>query len=142
MCSDDRCGSGLPSDTPGYLGHIFDDFIDFSTTLKPLGSFDFSHYGEMADELGLAQRTLEIDFGSGRAQINFDACALNEIVEAMPSVEAIYDFPPDQGLASGSGYIFVLRSGFTAEQANAYAHSLRAILNDDYREIKAQYDAL
>ena len=104
--------------------------------------FDFDLYGEMADELGIAQRTLEIDFGNGRTQINFDACASNEIVEAIPSVQALYDYPPNQGLASGSGYIFVLRSGFTLEETNAYAHSLRATLDSDYGEIKAKYDAL
>ncbi|WP_170773966.1 hypothetical protein [Ruegeria lacuscaerulensis] len=90
-------------ETQGYVGHIFDDFIDFGEGLKPLEEFDFSFYGIMADELGLSERKLEVDFGNGSTSISFEAYSLNEIVETILAVEAIYECPANQGPAGGSG---------------------------------------
>ena len=36
---------------PGYLGFIFDGFLELSDGLLPLKGFDFVLYGIMADEL-------------------------------------------------------------------------------------------
>ncbi|WP_223425639.1 hypothetical protein [Tateyamaria pelophila] len=129
-------------ETPGYVGHIFDDFIDFDEGLKPLEGFDFSLYGIMADELGASQRPLELDFGNGPTSVSFEAYSLNEIVEIIPAVEAIYDCPPNQGPAGGSGYIFVLREGFTIEQSVAAAKSLRSALDSDFSVVEAAYEKI
>lgn len=129
-------------ETPGYVGHIFDDFIDFDEGLKPLEGFDFSLYGIMADELGALQRQLELDFGNGPTSVSFEAYSLNEIVEIIPAVEAIYDCPPNQGPSGGSGYIFVLREGFTIEQSVAAAKSLRSALDSDFSVVEAAYEKI
>ena len=129
-------------ETPGYVGHIFDDFIDFGEGLKPLEEFDFSLYGIMADELGFSERQLEVDFGNGPTSISFEAYSLNGIVETIPGVEAIYDCPPNQGPAGGSGYIFVLREGFTVEESVAAAKVLRSALDSDFRIVEAAYEKI
>ncbi|MEP4700728.1 MAG: hypothetical protein ABJZ79_06195 [Parasphingorhabdus sp.] len=127
-------------ETPGYVGHIFDDFIDFDEGLKPLEGFDFSLYGIMADELGFPDRQLEVDFGNGPTSISFEAFSLTEILEFIPAVDAIYNCPPNQGLAGGSGYIFVLREGFTVEESIAAAKALRSALDSDFRVVEATYE--
>ena len=129
-------------ETPGYVGHIFDDSIDFGEGLKPLEGFDFSLYGIMADELGFPDRQLEVDFGNGPTGISFQAFSLNEIVEFIPAVDAIYDCPPNQGPAGGSGYIFILREGFTVEESVAAAKVLRSALDSDFRVVEVAYEKI
>ena len=129
-------------ETPGYVGHIFDDFIGFDEGLQPLEGFNFSLYGMMADELDCPDRQLEVDFGDGSTSISFEAFSLNEIVGSIPSVDAIYDCPPNQGPAGGSGYIFVLRDGCTVEESIVAAKSLRSALDSDFRVVQAAYEKI
>jgi hypothetical protein len=34
-------------ETPGYVGHVFDEFVVFEEGLKPLDGFDFSRYSRL-----------------------------------------------------------------------------------------------
>lgn len=137
MQNDDDYDFETPiEETPGYVGHIFDDYIDFSDSLKPLIGFDFRLYGQMADELGAMDRCLEIDFGGGPASIGFSAYSIHEVVSAIPSVDAIYDCPPNQGPAGGSGHIFLLQDGATLEEALVCAQILRAALDKDFQSLE------
>lgn len=129
-------------ETPGYVGNIFDDFISFGDGLQPLEGFDFCSYGTMADELGASRRTIAVDFGAGITRFNFDAYSLAEIVEVIPSVEAVYDCPPNQGPAGGSGYIFILSKGRTTDETIAFARLLRSALDEDFKVIEAAYQQM
>lgn len=127
--------------TPGYLGYIFDDFLSFSGALKPLDGFDFSIYGIMADELGQVDRKLEVSFGDGSSQAEFEAYSVSQIVQSIPLVTAIYECPPDQGPAGGSGYVFVLQKGGSREECKRHAQVLRSALDEDFEELRKQYEA-
>ena len=143
MKNDDDYDYETPvEETPGYVGHIFDDFIDFSDGLKPLIGFDFQLYGQMADELGDLDRCLEVDFGNGLASVCFSAYAVHEIVSAIRCIDAIYDCPPNQGPAGGSGHIFLLQDGAALSEATACAHVLRAALDKDFQSLETEYRQL
>lgn len=127
-------------ETPGYLGHLFDEFIVFDDGLKPLEGFDFRRYAGLADELDALTRQLEVDFGDGPKTIHFDAYSIHEIVASIPFVDAIYDCPPDQGPAAGAGHIFVIDEGHTLAEATASAKILRSALNADLAVLQAEFD--
>ncbi len=128
-------------ETPGYIGHQFDEFIVFDEGLKPLEGFDFRQYAGLADELDALQRQLEIDFGDGPKVISFDAYAIHEIVASIPSVDAIYDCPPDQGPAGGAGHVFVFNGAQTLAEITIAAKALRSVLNSDLSALQAECDA-
>jgi hypothetical protein len=111
-------------ETPGYLGHIFDGFISFSDGLKVLDGFDFSLYAIMADELGQLDREIEVQFDTDPAHL-----------------VAVYDCPPNQGPASGSGYIFVLKDGAALSECERQAQLLRNALDDDFEKLRREYEA-
>lgn len=128
-------------ETPGYLGHLWDEFIVFDEGLKPLEGFDFRRYGGVADEVNALNRKLEIDFGDGPKIISFDAYSIHEIIGSIPFVAAIYDCPPDQGPAAGAGYIFVIDDGYTLAEATAAARILRSALDADLLALQTEFDA-
>lgn len=128
-------------ETPGYLGHLWDEFIVFDEGLKPLEGFDFRRYAGLADEVDALNRKLEINFGDGPKVINFDAYSIHEIVGSIPFVEAIYDCPPDQGPAAGAGHIFVTDEGYTLTEAAAAATILRSALDADLLRLQTEFDA-
>jgi|GEM_PF-2430022 hypothetical protein len=128
-------------ETPGYLGHLYDEFIVFDEGLKPLEGFDFRRYAGLADELDALNRQLEINFGDGPKVISFDAYSIHEIVASIPFVDAIYDCPPDQGPAAGAGHIFVIDDGHTLDEATTAAKILRSALDADFVELQTEFDA-
>lgn len=128
-------------ETPGYLGHIFDGFLSFSDGLKALDGFDFSLYGIMADELGQLDRQIEVQFDPEPSQLRFEAYSASEIVGAIPLVVAVYDCPPGQGPAGGSGYIFVLKDGAALSECERQAQILRNALDEDFEKLCKEYEA-
>jgi hypothetical protein len=128
-------------ETPGYLGHLYDEFIVFDEGLKPLEGFDFRRYAGLADELDALNRQLEINFGDGPKVISFDAYSIHEIVASIPFVDAIYDCPPDQGPAAGAGHIFVIDDGHTLDEATTAAKILRSALDADFVALQTEFDA-
>lgn len=128
-------------ETPGYLGHLWDEFIVFDEGLKPLEGFDFRRYAGLADEVDALNRKFEIDFGDGPKVISFDAYSIHEIVGSIPFVDAIYDCPPDQGPAAGAGHIFVIDEGYTLAEATAAAMILRSALDADFLRLQTEFDA-
>lgn len=130
--NDEDYDYGTPvEETPGYLGHLWDEFIFFDEGLKPLEDFDFRRYAGLANEVDALNRKLEIDFGDGPKVISFDAYSIHEIVGSIPFVDAVYDCPPDQGPAAGAGHIFVIDEGHTLAEATAAAKTLRSALDAD-----------
>jgi hypothetical protein len=128
-------------ETPGYLGHIFDDFISFSGGLKALDGFDFSLYGTMAYELGQLVRQIEVQFDPEPSQLRFEAGSVSEIVSAISLVVAVYYCPPGQGPAGGSGYIFILEDGAALSECERQAQILRNALDEDFEKLRREYEA-
>jgi hypothetical protein len=128
-------------ETPGYLGHLFDEFIVFDEGLKPLAGFDFRRYAGLADELDALNRQLAIDFGDGPRVVSFDAYSIHEIVASIPFVDAIYDCPPDQGPAAGAGHIFLLNGEWPIDAVTDAAIALRAALDADFSALQCEFDA-
>jgi hypothetical protein len=123
-------------ETPGYLGLIWDDFIEFEEGLKPLENFEFKEYAALAEDVDVYERQLDIDFGDGSKVISFNAYSIHEIVASIPFVAANYDCPPDQGPASGSGYIFILDHDHTIAETAAAAKILRLVLDADLLSLR------
>lgn len=136
MNVDDEHGTTGPvEETPGYVGHIFDDYYSFQDELNAFDGFDFDQYAVLAQEYGDDQREISVDFGAGPQLFHFYASSPSEIVGLIPSVEAILDCPPEQGPGGGAGHIFVLRDGFQLGQIAFHAQVLKAALDKDLRDL-------
>ena len=125
--------------TPGYLGHIFDDYISFGSELAALSDFDWQGYANMASEIA-CDRCLSLDLGNTKFLVRADAYMINEFLDQLPSVEAIYDCPPNQGPGSGSGYVFVIAEHCPApEKISQEAAALRKALEIDYETLRSEF---
>ena len=91
-------------ETSGYLGHIFDDYLSFGPELEALSDFDWTQFESMAMDLAKLDRRLTMELDGKATAIEADASRKNEFLDKLPSVEATYECPPDQGPAGGSGY--------------------------------------
>jgi hypothetical protein len=128
-------------ETPGYLGHIFDDYLSFGPGLQALSDFDWKEYQNMAMELDKLDRRLTLELNGEEKTISGDACSINDFLDELPTVEAIYDCPPGQGPAGGSGYVFIVADGFAGpgERVEEHAKSLRKALETDYEILREEY---
>ena len=127
-------------ETPGYLGHIFDDYLSFGPELEALSDFDWKQFGHMAEELDRLARRLNLELDGKTTAINADANRTNEFLDELPSVVAIYDCPPDQGPAGGSGYVFVADEGYAGPgRVELHAKALRKALETDYEILREEY---
>ena len=139
--SEDTYDEGAPvEETPGYLGHVFDDYLSFDPELEALSDFDWTQFEDMALELGKLERRLTLELDGKATAIRADANRINEFLDELPSVEAIYDCPPDQGPAGGSGYVFVAADGYTGPgRVEEHAKELRKALEMDYEILREEY---
>lgn len=127
-------------ETPGYLGHIFDGYVSFGPELRLLGEFDWENYCNIASELDVFERTLNLDLAGDSLTFKADPSCVNEFLDKLPSIEAIYDCPKDQGPASGSGYVFVLKDNWRSNiSLEEQVNSLREALELDYEKIQFEY---
>jgi len=127
-----------PEQIPGFLGLIFDGNAAFEAALAPLKGFDFWTYAQLADELEAVERCIVVDFGSGATELRFDASSVEQIVAAIPAVDALYDCPDDQGPAGGAGHVLVMADGFSDSDVTRAALSLRAALDADLAAMAAR----
>lgn len=95
----------------------------------------------MADEMGQLDRQIEVQFDPEPSQLRFEAYSVSEIVSAVPLVVAVYDCPPGQGPAGGSGYIFVLEDGGALSECEKQAQILRNALDEDFEKLRREYEA-
>ncbi len=127
-------------ETPGYLGHVFDDYLSFGPELEALSDFDWTQFECMAEDLDRLNRRLNLELDGKTTAISADANRINEFLDELPSVEAIYDCPPDQGPAGGSGYVFVASEGYTGPgRVQEHAKALRKALETDYEILREEY---
>tara|TARA_Y100001934_G_C12189999_1_gene695930 strand:- start:548 stop:1036 length:489 start_codon:yes stop_codon:yes gene_type:complete len=122
-------------ETPGYLGHIFDDYVSFGPKLEALSDFDWAQFESMATDLDKCDRCLTLKLNGKTTVFSADASRINEFLDELPSVDAIYYCPPDQGPAGGAGYIFVAAEDYVEE----HAKELRKALEVDYEILREEY---
>jgi hypothetical protein len=126
-----------PEQIPGFLGLIFDGNAAFEAALAPLKGFDFWTYAQLADELEAVERCIVVDFGSGATELCFQADSVDQIVGAIPAVDALYDCPDHQGPAGGAGHVLVMADGFSDIDVTRAALGLRAALDSDLAAMSA-----
>ncbi len=120
-----------PEQIPGFLGLIFDGNAAFEAALAPLKGFDFWTYAQLADKSEAVERCIVVDFGSGATELCFQADSVDQIVGAIPAVDALYDCPDHQGPAGGAGHVLVMADGFSDIDVTRAALGLRAALDSD-----------
>lgn len=69
----------------------------------------------MAKELKKSEREITLELDGKVSRVCFNARSIQEVTAALPSVEAIYDCPPNQWPAGGSAYILVIKEGSTLQ---------------------------
>lgn len=126
-------------ETPGYVGHVFDGDFMAGEELKSLSDFDWSFYSIMADEFDKQDRKLVFKDKGSTLELIVDATSIEDIIGSLPSVEALYDCPPDQGPAGGSGYIFVVANGFSITDVLGAASALKKALDADFEDLRSEY---
>ena len=134
---DDYSDDEGPEQIPGFLGLIFDGHVAFEAALAPLSGFDFWTYAQLANELEAIDRRVLVDFGSGATELCFGADSVDQIVGAIPAVNALYDCPDHQGPAGGAGHVLVMADGFSDIDVTRAALGLRAALDSDLAAMSA-----
>ncbi len=132
----DKYGDPIPVELlPGYVGSMWDGHVMLDASLGKLADFDWNEYGMLADELGETERKLSIHIDGKVLNIEGEAWYPQVFIDQLPSVNAIYDEPPDQGPAAGSGYIFIAEDGFSDDQILAHGNALCKALCIDLKFI-------
>ena len=133
----DKYGDPIPvEELPGYVGNMWDGHVMLDASLGKLADLDWSEYGMLADELGEAERKLSIHIDGKVLNIEGEAWYPQVFIDQVPSVNAIYDEPPDQGPAAGSGYIFIAEDGFSDDQIVAHSNALFEALDYHLKRIR------
>jgi hypothetical protein len=127
-------------ETSGYLGSIWDGEVSFGPELELFSEFDWSEYSNMASEIDQLERCLTLNLDGTEISIIADASQINTFLDELPSINAIYDCPPNQGPAGGSGYVFLLCDNWKSyaplsEQISA----LREALEIDYEILRLEF---
>lgn len=129
-------------ETPGFLGYIFDGMLHFEPELGALSGFDWEQYGQMAEEIGQPDRRLVLEAGAEKIVIEANVWQINEFLGQLPSVEALFDDPPDQGPAGGCGYRFVVAGNGQAHGTiQSHALALKRSLEKDYEVVRKEFVA-
>jgi hypothetical protein len=130
----------MPHDLPGYVGMIFDGEMDLSSALGDLGKFPWDEYYMLADELQMAERKLSLPLKTKTYKIESEAWYPEAFIGGLPSVVAVYDCPPDQGPAGGSGYVFFKVDGYSDQDVLNEANELYKALRSDYELLEAEQE--
>ena len=121
---------------PGYVGMTWDGEVSMIKTLIHFQEFAWRNYWHLLDESG---RSGEIAFefqGNGRSILYEPFTDLANIVEELTTVEVHRDDGLSYGgMASGSGYIFFLKDGFSMAEAELEFRCLCAALEHDLATI-------
>ena len=127
-------------ETPGYLGSVWDGEVSFGPELILLSEFDWSEYSNMASEIDQLERCLTLNLDGTEISINADASQINTFMDELPSINAIYDCPTDQGPAGGSGYVFLLCDNWKSNAPlSEQISALREALEIDYEILRLEF---
>jgi hypothetical protein len=104
---------------PGILAFQFDDF-DF-VSLSDVTALITPHLvREFDEEAQYLRETIKSELNIGNQLIAIEISPSNQLVDLLgylPAIRVEVDFPPNQGLASGSGLLVFLEDEWTAQQA-------------------------
>ena len=124
----------------GYLGCTWDgEIAEYEPPISSLCNFDFTEYFSLMDELELTERTIECKLARQSISITIEAWhELHAIIDLLPAVDCMYDSPPGQGPAAGSGFIFTIGPNWHSRDVKKQAEKLTNVLADDMSKMKAE----
>jgi hypothetical protein len=123
-------------DYPGHLGMTWDGEISMTKPLARFQRFGWDGYSNLLEEAG---RSAEIKyrFRQKICEVEYEPFAdVAYVVDEMTTVEVQRDDGASYGgMASGSGYIFFLKDGYSLPDAYEEFDCLVSALEDDLRQI-------
>lgn len=116
--------SGFDSDTPveelpGILGYQWDDF-DFVSLSEATQNITADFVRDFDEQAAYLHKPIgsKVKLGSEEFDVTVEPGErLMGLLGVLPAIDVQIDCPPDQGPASGSGYLIFLADGHTVEQA-------------------------
>ena len=132
----------LDEQVVGYLGCTWDgDITEYEPPISSLCNFDFAEYFSLMDELEVSQRTVECKFARKRLKILIEAYQeIHSIIDLLPAVDCMYDCPPDQGPAAGSGYVFSIAASWHRRYVKKQSEILTNALMDDMSKMRLELE--
>lgn len=138
--SEDESEDPAWDESAGCLGYSWDDDITLFKALAPLEGFPFTEYWEL---IGDHDRRLLVFHHDGKPhEARFFPFHIEEIIEALPMVEAIFHCPDDQGPAGGAGYGFFPIGDTRVDEITDAARALRVALDQDLANLRAATESL
>ena len=113
---------------PGFLGMTWDGQLSIlQDELKSLESINWRQFSEAIDERQDSSIVLVVQ-GSPDLEITINAYAdIAYVLDQIPSIDVQKDDGnPDGGMASGTGFIFFVKDGFSKEEVKSHVDELVA----------------
>lgn len=135
--------SGIDLDTPveelpGILGYQWDDldFISLSEVTRNITADFVREFDEQAFYLRNSISS-KVNFGSEEIDVTVEPGErLMCLLGVLPALAVQIDCPPNQGPASGSGYLIFLADGHTVEQARVQVDVFLGVMARTLEEMR------
>ncbi len=123
---------------PGILAYQFDDFefvslSDATALITPQVVLKFDEETQylrepIKSELNIDDQLIVVEISPGNQLV--------ELLDYLPAIRVEVDFPPNQGLASGSGLLVFLEDGWTVLQAERQVKIFVEFINEILTKMK------
>ena len=124
---------------PGILAYQFDDFefvslSEATALITPQVALEFDQETQylresIKSELNIDDQLIVVEISPGNQ--------LLELLDYLPAIRVEVDFPPNQGLASGSGLLVFLEDGWTVQQAERQVKIFVEFINEILTKMKS-----
>jgi hypothetical protein len=130
---DEETGIG---EYPGYIGMTWDGEISMAKPLARFQGFDWDGYSNLLEDVGRCGE-IRFEYRGKICEIDYDPYTdVANVVDKLSTVEVQRDDGASYGgMASGSGYIFFLKEGYSLAEVNEEFDCLVSALEDDLRRI-------
>ena len=121
---------------PGYVGMTWDGEISMLKKFENFKKFNWDTYSELIEESN-ESRIISYEFQTHKNQFIFEAYQdVGFLVDELITVESHRDDGASYGgMASGSGYIFFLRNGYTLDDAVEEFNAVTMALIEDLAKL-------
>lgn len=123
---------------PGILAYQFDDFefvslSDATALITPQVVLEFDEETQylrepIKSELNIDDQSIVVTIAPGNQLV--------ELLDYLPAIRVEVDFPPHQGLASGSGLLVFLENDWTVQQAERQVKIFVEFINEILTKMK------
>ena len=124
---------------PGILAYQFDDFefvslSDATALITPQVVLEFDQETQylrepIKSELNIDDQLIFVEISPGNQLV--------ELLDYLPAIRVELDFPPNQGLASGSGLLVFLEDEWTVQQAERQVKIFVEFINEILTKMKS-----